>query len=71
MDFAEGGWRIIDDTGFPKKGKYSVGVARQYCGMPGKCPIPYDHSPIRSWPLLLARDVMRGLIEWVRRDQQP
>jgi len=66
MDFSEGGWWIIDDTGFPKKGRHSVGVARQYCGVLGKqdnCQVAVSISlscsqgslPV-AWQLYLPKD---------------
>lgn len=69
MDFSRGGWWIVDDTGFPKKGVHSVGVARQYCGMLGKqdnCQVAVSISlaceqgslPV-AWQLYLPEDWAR------------
>jgi DDE superfamily endonuclease len=57
---------IVDDTGIPKKGRHSVGVARQYCGQVGKqdnCQVAVSLSvataeaslPI-AWRLYLPRE---------------
>jgi SRSO17 transposase len=57
---------IIDDTGFPKKGKHSVGVGHQYCGQVGKqdnCQVAVSLSvstanaslPV-AWQLYLPKD---------------
>jgi len=36
LGLQDGCYWIVDDTGFAKKGRHSVGVARQYCGQLGK-----------------------------------
>lgn len=36
---------------------------------PSNCRIPSDHIPIRSWPLFLARELMRDLIETLKAEQ--
>jgi SRSO17 transposase len=49
---------VLDDTGLPKQGKASVGVARQYSGTLGQvghCQVAVtccDTDPQASWPAM-------------------
>jgi SRSO17 transposase len=57
---------IVDDTGIPKKGRHSVGVARQYCGQTGK----QDNCQV-AVSLSLATDAASMPIAWQLYLPQP
>ena len=64
---------IVDDTGFPKKGVHSVGVARQYCGQLGKqenCRVAVSLS-VAGWSASLPIAYQLYLPEvWVQDDER-
>jgi SRSO17 transposase len=65
---------VVDDTGFPKRGKHSVGVARQYCGQLGKtdnCQVAVSLTlshQLASLPIALELYLPKKWAhDWVRR----
>jgi SRSO17 transposase len=60
---------IVDDTSFPKKGRHSVGVARQYCGQLGKqdnCQVAVSLSLANAHASLPVRWRLYLPEEWAR-----
>ncbi|VTY30041.1 DDE superfamily endonuclease [Xylophilus ampelinus] len=70
MDFSQGGWWISDDAGFPKKGRHSVGVTHQYCGMlgskQGSLPVAWQLYLPESWAADPKRRAKAGVPDKVR-----
>src|SRR6266403_3945275 len=65
---------IIDDTGFPKKGRHSVGVARQYCGQLGKednCQVAVSLSLANDHASLPVTYRLYLPQEWTSDDERP
>jgi len=64
---------IVDDTGLPKKGTHSAGVARQYCGQTGKqdnCQVAVSLS-VATWKASLPVAYRLYLPEvWANDDQR-
>src|SRR5215208_6344044 len=73
---------IVDDTSLPKKGRHSVGVARQYCGQRGKqdnCQVAVTLSLATVQASLLVAYRLRHeprpkewfLVEWPDGEREP
>jgi SRSO17 transposase len=64
----------IDETSFPKQGKYSVGVARQYCGAQGKvanCQVAVSTALLAeglAWPTTLELYLPEAWLDEPQRD---
>jgi SRSO17 transposase len=79
-EFTPEAYWIIDDVSFPKQGKHSVGVARQYCGALGKtanCQVAValdlgteESSIPLDWALYLPQEWVEDEEGWKRRQFQ-
>ena len=71
MDFSAGGWWIIDDTGFPKKGKHSVGVSVTLACEEGSLPVAWQLYLPHVWAEDDVRRVRAGVPEHIEFATKP